>query len=286
MARYRKIDSRIQNDEKFRKLSDDGKLVWFTLLTHLNMTSLGGMRASLGGLAEELKWKPARFRKAFQEISRQGMAIYDDEAMLIILPKFLKYNAPESPNVVRAWASAYDLLPECKLKVSVLGFAEGFIEGMPEAFSKAFAEAFGEVYRKNMPNPEPEPEQEPEQDIPPSPPVVASEASAPSFAEPTAPGGGQPPDWDDETVAYLRRNSRETAESVRAVLADLRKSHSAEEIRTAINQAECSSAAKPLAFVGAHLARQRASAPLSANSSGMPPPRRGRLQHLDPKFLE
>ncbi len=131
-----------------------------------------------------------------------------------------------------------------------------------------------------------------EEDIPPlseTPTGGTAEApgtSTPSPAELTAPRGVQPPEWDDETVAYLRRNSRETAESVRAVLVDLGKSHGRDEIGAAIDQARCSTAAKPLAFVGAHLARLRAASPLAANSPGMPPPRRSRLQHLDPKFLE
>ncbi|SBW12677.1 hypothetical protein KL86APRO_30168 [uncultured Alphaproteobacteria bacterium] len=109
-----------------------------------------------------------------------------------------------------------------------------------------------------------------EEDIPPlseTPTGGASEASGtstPSPAELTAPGGVQPPEWDDETVAYLRRNSRETAESVRAVLIDLGKSHGRDEIGAAIDQARCSTATKPLAFVGAHLARLRAASPLAS----------------------
>lgn len=47
MARYRKIDSRIWNDAKFRELSDNGKLVFLMLLTHPSMTSLGAMRATV-----------------------------------------------------------------------------------------------------------------------------------------------------------------------------------------------------------------------------------------------
>ena len=33
MSRYRKVDPRIWNDEKFRTLTDNGKLVFFMLLT-------------------------------------------------------------------------------------------------------------------------------------------------------------------------------------------------------------------------------------------------------------
>jgi hypothetical protein len=56
MARYRKIDPRIWNDQKFRELSDDAKIVFFLLLTHPHMTALGAMRATVAGLAAELGW--------------------------------------------------------------------------------------------------------------------------------------------------------------------------------------------------------------------------------------
>lgn len=64
MARFRKIDPRIWNDEKFRTLSDKGKLAFLFILTHPAMTCLGAMRASFEGLAAELHWAAKRFRSA------------------------------------------------------------------------------------------------------------------------------------------------------------------------------------------------------------------------------
>lgn len=154
MARYRKIDSRIWNDEKFRGLSDRGKLVFFMLLTHPHMTSIGAMRASAEGLAAEMGWLPKAFREAFEEGFSKGMVKYDPEASFVWLPRFLKYNAPESPNVLKAWGSALDLLPECALKASAIQNVKDFAEGLTEAFQKALPE----VFAKAMPNPEPEPE--------------------------------------------------------------------------------------------------------------------------------
>ena len=161
MARYRKIDCRIWNDAKFRSLSDHGKLVFLMLLTHPGMTALGAMRATISGLAEELGWSTEAFREAFLEASSKGMVEHDPEASLIALPNFVKYNAPESPNVVRAWVGAIDLLPECALKTRVVASARGFVQGMTEGYRKAFAEAFA----KAMPNQEQEQEQEQEKDL-------------------------------------------------------------------------------------------------------------------------
>lgn len=158
MARYRKIDPRIWNDRKFRALSDSAKLVFLMLLTHPHMTALGAMRASMGGLADELGWTSEAFREAFREVSQQGIAKHDPEACCVWLPNFLTYNAPESPNVVRAWVGALDLIPECDMKNKAIQAAKVFAEGLSEAFREALPEAFA----KAMPNPEQEQEQEQE----------------------------------------------------------------------------------------------------------------------------
>jgi hypothetical protein len=141
MARYRKVDPRIWNDAKFRDLSDNAKLAFFMLLTHPNMTALGAMRATVSGLAEEMGWEPEAFREALQEALSKGMAEHDPKACLIALPQFIKYNPPESPNVVKAWSGALDLLPECELKTRVIAGAKDFAEAKGEGFAEAFAKS-------------------------------------------------------------------------------------------------------------------------------------------------
>lgn len=170
MARYRKIDPRIWNDAKFAALSDRAKLVFFMLLTHPNMTAIGAMRGTAPGLAAELGWGLEAFAEAFREVLAKGMAEHDERACLIALPKFIQYNQPESPNVVKAWLGALDLLPECGLKTRVVARAKGYAEALPDGFTKALPEAFA----KGMPIPEPEQEPEPKEDqkIPPAVPAV------------------------------------------------------------------------------------------------------------------
>lgn len=162
MARYRKIDPRIWNDAKFRDLSDRGKLAFLFALTHPHMTAIGSMRATESGLAEELGWPLEAFREAFGEALSKGMAKHDRRASLLVLPNFLKYNAPESPNVVKAWASSLDMLPECTLKDELIQLVKAFAEALPEAFSKALPEAFAKAFAKGMPYQEQEQEQEQE----------------------------------------------------------------------------------------------------------------------------
>ncbi len=160
MSKYRKIDVRIWNDAKFRDLSHNAKLVFFFLLTHPNMTALGAMRSTLSGLAEELDFELEAFREAFREAFAKGMVKHDSKACLIALPNFIKYNQPESPNVVKAWVNSLDLLPECDLKNDVISLSANALKGYSKAFREALPEAFLKTYPKSMPNQEQEQEQE------------------------------------------------------------------------------------------------------------------------------
>ena len=161
MAKYRKVDPRIWNDAKFRLLSDHGKLVFFFLLTHPNMTPLGAMRGTIPGLAAEIGWTDKAFREAFREAFKEGMILHDEKAFFFWLPNFMKYNRPESPNVVKAWLGSVDSLPECNLLYRAITAACECAEGL----GKAFTEALPKDFAKGMPYQEQEQEQEQEQYI-------------------------------------------------------------------------------------------------------------------------
>lgn len=160
MARYRKVDPRIWNDAKFRGLSDNAKLVFFMLLTHPSMTALGAMRATEAGLAAEIGWSAEAFGEAFREVIAKGMAEHDPKACFVGLPNFIRYNEPESPNVVKAWIGSLDLLPECEQRSLTVARAVAFAEAKGKAFAEALPQAFTEAWPKAMPNQEQEQKQE------------------------------------------------------------------------------------------------------------------------------
>ena len=150
MSHYRKIDVKIWNDEKFISLSAEGKLAFFMLLTHPMMTALGAMRGTPGGLADELccgsEAKREAFREGLRDIIDLGMAEYDERSSLICLPNFVKYNPPESPNVVKAWNKCLDFLPDGPLKTLTIQRAKAYAEGL----SKGFREAIPDTVRKSL----------------------------------------------------------------------------------------------------------------------------------------
>jgi hypothetical protein len=124
--------------------------VYLFVETQQHMTALGAMRQTVAGLAAEIGWPEKRFRKAIAELAAARWLRLDERARLIFAPRFLEDNRPESPNVVKAWASSLELLPNCALKHDVLRHAGAFTKGLGEGFQKAFAEAFVEA----MPNQE------------------------------------------------------------------------------------------------------------------------------------
>ncbi len=191
MAIYRKIDCRISNDKKFRELSVEGKLAWYTILSRRDLAPIGAFKASFESIAIEQrgneylneglqKGLPKAFSEVFvqalNELLLKGLIKYDSESFLIYVPNFLRYNFPENPNVVKSWNSAIDSLPESDLTNHVLAKSaeiilnsqrDSFIKALPkefvEAYQKGFAKDFTKDFGKGMPKQEQEQEQE--QDI-------------------------------------------------------------------------------------------------------------------------
>jgi hypothetical protein len=173
-SRYRKIDPRIWNDEKFRTMSEDGKLVFLFLLTHPHMTSLGAMRGTLPGLAAELGWSTRRFISAAQECMSRHIVELNEKAAWIGIPNFLRYNEPEGPNSVsKAWALALDMLPECLEKHGLIERCRSYLAAQSDAFKHAMGHAIWDAFGDAKSGPchiqeqEQEREQEQESPLPP-----------------------------------------------------------------------------------------------------------------------
>ena len=162
--RYRTLDVRIWCDQKFRALSPikpSGQALFLYLLTNPNTNVIPGLyRAGAAAMAEELGWSLEGFQKAFQEVLNQGLVKADFQARVIFIPNAIKYNKPQSPNVVKSWASHWDEIPECALKDFAYQALKAFTEELGEAFANAFDKAIG----KTTLNQEQEQEQDHEQE--------------------------------------------------------------------------------------------------------------------------
>lgn len=183
MARYRTVDVRVWGDERVRRLSrmqPSGQGLWFYMLTNPNTTMLPGLfRAGEAQMAEELRWSLEAFRKAFGEVTGEGLAEADWEARVVWIPKACKYNPPASPNVVVGWADHLDEIPECELKAKALAVLGAFCQRKGEAFGKAFQKALAKASAKALLNQEQEQDQGQEQEqVPPNPPSASGRAQS------------------------------------------------------------------------------------------------------------
>lgn len=152
MSRYRRVEVSTYTDEKFLKLSPvrpSGQSLWLYLLTGKHTTAIPGLSGhGLGSLSEQLKWPLKDVRKHWEEIERLKMGTADWSAPCIWLPKAIRYNEPESPNVVRGWEKHAKDIPACSLKDSALASLQAYCEGRSEAYLKAFRDAFGVSFLK------------------------------------------------------------------------------------------------------------------------------------------
>lgn len=143
---YRTIDPRMWSDDKFRRLSDDGKMLFVYLVTCPHCR-IGGIYLldKLYAMAD-LGWSEKRLEKAFPELTISGMALYDEENRVILLPNFLKYDKAENPNQVKAIISNLESLPYSLLTDKFLGLLE--------QLTKPFAKPFIEQFRKRFTKPD------------------------------------------------------------------------------------------------------------------------------------
>lgn len=148
--RYRKVAVRIHNDDHFRALSSpkaNAQTLFFYLLTAPETNALPGLlRLGEAQLAEHHRWSIEATRKCLSEIIGFGMMDFDAINRVMWLPNAIRYNEPESPNVVRAWAKAADEIPDCQLKWSALMEMKQWCDAKGEGFSRAFRDVFIESF--------------------------------------------------------------------------------------------------------------------------------------------
>lgn len=158
MSRYRKIDTRIHGDEKFRNLSRPkpcGQVLWYYLLAPREANNIPGLfSAGEAGLAEYLGWPIKSFRTSWGEIAQQRMAIADWKAGVVFLFNGIKYDEPSNPNQITSWKDPWDNIPECPVKWAAyltlrVYIQVRFSQQRQEGFLKAFDLAVPEPPRQS-----------------------------------------------------------------------------------------------------------------------------------------
>ena len=101
--RYGKICETVWNDRSFRKLSETSKLLYVYLLSCSRCTNIGLFQLGLGTMEDEFDADRETIRTAFRQLEDNGLAFYEDG--WVWFNKYLKWNAPMSPNHVKQIAA-------------------------------------------------------------------------------------------------------------------------------------------------------------------------------------
>lgn len=156
MREYSKISPRLWLDANFRSLADDARMAFIWALTCPAQNSAGAFRGSPLTFAAETGWSPERAQMAFQQVSENRMLEFDPAANLVAVPRFLKYNMPNSPGACKALGRLLGELPECPLRSAHIervcceirrlskamrtafldGIPDGTLDGIPDGFEE------------------------------------------------------------------------------------------------------------------------------------------------------
>lgn len=109
---YSKIDSLFWRDQKNRKLSDDGKLLFLYLLTCPHRSSIGLYYLPEQYVASDIKWTLEMVRKGFKELLQNGCVKYDRDNEIVFIKNFLRYNSFENSNQIRGAIKFLGTLPD------------------------------------------------------------------------------------------------------------------------------------------------------------------------------
>lgn len=119
-GRYSKVSRRVWGSVDFRALSapkPNAQTLWLRLLTGPELGIIPGLfEVRESGLAEALAWPLSAFRRCLQEITARGMATHDKAVGLMWVPRAIRHNPPDNPNVILGWKVAWKDLPECSTK--------------------------------------------------------------------------------------------------------------------------------------------------------------------------
>ncbi len=173
MREYGKIHSSFWTSSDIRSMTEDGRTLAAYLLTSPHSNMLGCFRVPQAYVSDDLKWPMERVAEGFAELYRKGWATLSEGSNWVVIHKFLKWNQPENPNVVKAAEKLFDQIPDdCGVKAYLAwALAEFEPRFSAEKLSKfkPFPNPFDtspKAYRK--PEPEPEPNQSQSQEPEPS----------------------------------------------------------------------------------------------------------------------
>lgn len=141
--RYIRIASKVWQDDKFRVLSDEAKILYLYVLTSPHSNMIGYYRLPKPYAAYDLQWLPERLNQRFAELLEVGLVKYCDKSDVVLIPNFLKYNTIQNPNQAKKAVSKLREIPANVLVDEFFECVKQYAQPFEELFAKALPERFG-----------------------------------------------------------------------------------------------------------------------------------------------
>jgi DnaD/phage-associated family protein len=141
--RYIRIASKIWQDDKFRAISDEAKLLFLYILTSQHSNMIGYYLLPKPYVAYDLKWLPEQLDKRFSELLQIGLIKYCDKGDVVLIPNFLKYNTIQNPNQAKGAVNRLKEVPQNTLVDEFLACIKEYAEPFVEEFKEALPQGYG-----------------------------------------------------------------------------------------------------------------------------------------------
>lgn len=122
--RYATVHTKMWQDNKFRALDQPDRMLFLYLLTSPHGNMIGYYYLPKAYIAADTGMDARQVEGSIQTLHHLGMVLYDDEAQMVLLKQFLKYNPISNENQVKGAVQLIKELPESWLTMEFLGCIE------------------------------------------------------------------------------------------------------------------------------------------------------------------
>lgn len=143
---YRKVDTRLWDDERVAPLSALAKLTWLCLLTGPHTTGLPGLYScGLATLSESMREGIDTVSKAVEALVATGMVQFNPTVRVVRIPNAPKYNSCPNEKVLKGWLALWKSIPDCAEKFAHIERLRDSLDPSSPWVEKGWAGTFGTV---------------------------------------------------------------------------------------------------------------------------------------------
>ena len=143
---YRKVDTRLWDDERVAPLSALAKLTWLCLLTGPHTTGLPGLYScGIATLSESMREGIDTVSKVVADLVATGMVQFNPTVRVVRVPNAPRYNQCSNEKVLKGWFALWKSIPDCAEKFSHIERLRDSLDPSSPWVEKGWAGTFGTV---------------------------------------------------------------------------------------------------------------------------------------------